>query len=553
VLGAVALVAFAVVAYAPAKPTNFRGFDEWVNVSLLSRNILDFPYANRPLCLLWGWPALRLFPDRLTGFLVFHVAWIALGGVLTFLITRRLLPGATALAFVAGALAIVWAPGDQSRICSVQMTLYSGCTFGALLATWLAVEAWSRRSPALAAGAALAGVVTILSFEATMVPLGLVPLLFLAGGGSREPRRLLVWTLAAGCLVFACALRFAAPRWTDPERVAYQGGIAADFTPGPLLDRTWRQLRRYVAPVVAPPPLERPWPFVPLSVGVFAVGFAVASRRSPERPEGQSPPRAALAAAAGLGLLWAVASLLPFVLNPETHGAERMQFIPTPGVAVLFAATAFVLASFLPARARLPAVLFLGGWIAASGVARVAALQVAWDEKSAYPDQRSSLLGITAVVPDVEPGTLVVLLGGGGWAIDVTFRQALFYLYEGRAVGHSVDALEYLYETRFESGGVRSSPRPVLEHAWQEASVLYRYDAVVVVKTVENGGVTLAETWPDELDPLPAGASYAPRARIRFGPRLPRLRILGREALARGAAPTASSSPSAGGVGAPMR
>jgi hypothetical protein len=171
--------------------------------------------------------------------------------------------------------------------------------------------------------------------------------------------------------------------------------------------------------------------------------------------------------------------------------------------------------------------LLLGGWVAASGVARIGALQVAWDKKTAYPDQRASLLGITAVVPDVQPGTLVILLGGGGWAIDVTFRHALLYLYEGRAVGHSVDAMEYLYETRFESGGVRSSPRPVLERAWQESPVLYPYDAVVVVKAAADGRVTLAETWPDELDPLPAGATYAPRARIRQGPRLPRLRILG--------------------------
>ena len=69
VLAAAALVAFAVAAYASARPTNFRGFDEWVNVSLLSRNIFDFPYANRPLCLLWSWPAARLFPDRFSGFL----------------------------------------------------------------------------------------------------------------------------------------------------------------------------------------------------------------------------------------------------------------------------------------------------------------------------------------------------------------------------------------------------------------------------------------------------------------------------------------------------
>ncbi len=533
-LAAALLVAFAVAAYAPVKPTNFRGFDEWVNVSLLSRNILDFPYANRPLCLLWGWPAVKLFPDRFSGFLFFHVAWIALGGVLTFLIVRRLLPRATALAFVAGALAIVWAPGDQSRVCPVQMTLYSGCTFGALLATWLSVEAWSRRSLALAAAAAAAAAVTIMSFEATMFPLTLVPLVLLAAGGLREPRRLAAWTLAAAFVVGGCALRFVAPRWTDPERLFYQGGIAADLTPGPLADRIRRQLRRYMAPIFQQPPLERSWPFVPLSVAVFAVGFAAASRRSPERSDGPPAPGAGVAAAAGLGLLWATASLLPFVLNPETHGAERMQFIATPGIAVLLAAVAVGCAYFSPARAPVPArarllVFFaLGGWIAASGVARIGALQAAWDEKTAYPDQRRSLLGITAVVPDVQPGTLLVLLGGGAWGIDVTFRHALHYLYEGRAVGHSVDAMPYLYETSFEREGVRSSPRPVLERVWQETEVLYPYDAVVVVRADENGRVTLADTWPEELDPLPAGATYAPRARVRLGPRLPRLRILGR-------------------------
>ena len=528
VLAAAALVAFAVAAYAPVRTTNFRGFDEWVIVSLLSRDILDFPYANRPLCLLWSWPAVLFFPDRFSGFLVVHVAWIALGGLLTFLILRRLLPGATALAFVAGALAIVWAPGDQSRICSVQMTLYSGCTFGALLATWLAVEAWLRRSVALGAAAAVAAAATVMSFEATMVPLTLVPILFVAAGGRREPRRLAAWTLAAACVVGGSALRFVAPRWTDPERVAYQGGIAADFTPGPLADRMWRQLRRYVAPVFQQPPSERLWPFVPVSVAVFAFGLVAASRRSPNHPEGHSRSRSDLVAAAGLGLLWAVASLLPFVLNPETHGAERMQFISAPGTAVLLAAIAFAAASVLPARARPLGVLLLGGWVAASGVARIGALQVAWDKKTAYPDQRASLLGITAVAPDVEPGTLVILLGGGGWAIDVTFRHALHYLYEGRAVGHSIDAMEYLYETRFESSGVRSSPRPVLERSWRETSVLFPYASVVVVKAAEDGRVTLAETWPEELDPLPAGATYAPRARIRHGPRLPRLRILGR-------------------------
>lgn len=530
-LAVAALVAFGVVAFAPARPTNFRGFDEWVNISLLSRGVLEFPYTNRPLNNVWGLPAWRLFPDRLSGFLVVHVAWLVLGGVLTFLITRRLLPRATALAFLAGALAMVWAPGDRSRLCSVQMILHSGCTFGSLLASWLTLEAWSRRRLAPALGAVLAGALAVLSFEATLAPLGLVPLLLLVAGGAREPQRLALWTAAILGLLLAGGLRFVMPYWSDPERVSYQlGGTPPDFTPGPLLDRTRRQLRRHIAPVAERPPTEGSWPVVPVALAVFAAGLVV-SRRIRPCPEGQGgaePSRAALALAGGLGLVWAVASYLPFVINPETHGAERMEFLSTPGVAVFLAATVFGLASWLPPRARLPAAALLGGWIVAAGVARTAALQAEWDRRSAFPDQRRALLELTAVVPDVAPGTLVVLLGGGAWPLDMSFRHAVLYFYEGRAVGHAVNGLEYMYETRFESAGVRSIPRPVIQGPWRESPALYGYDAVVAIRADASDRVQLLETWPEELGPLPPGATYAPRARIRFGPRLPRLRILGK-------------------------
>jgi hypothetical protein len=531
ILAGAGLLVLAVVTFAPARATNFRGYDEWLIVSLLSRGILDFPHANRPLNLIWGLPAWAFFPDRFTGFLVFHVAWLGLGGVLTFLIARRLLRGHTDFAFLAGAFAIVWAPGDRSRLCSVQMILYSGSTFGALLATWLMLEAWSRRRLALAAGAVAAGSTAVLSYEATLAPLSLVPLLLLVSGGAREPRRLAVWTLAVVGLLAAGGLRFVMPLWTDPERIAYQAQVAPDFTPGPLAGRTLKQLRRHLAPVAQPLPTERSWPVVPIALAVFIAGVVAASRRTPRGADGQeqtSPSRAACLLAGGLGLLWAVASLLPFVLNPQTHGAERMQFLSTPGVAVLLAAIFFGVASFLSPRARLPAAALMGAWIVAGGVARTAALQVEWDAKSGYPDQRRVLIELTAAAPDVAPGTLLVVLGSGAWPLDVTFRHAVHYLYEGRAVGHGVNALEFLYETRFETAGVRSVPRPVLHGPWRESPALYAYDAIVALREDKRGRMHLLETWPTELPPLPLGATYAPRARLRLGPRLPRLRILGR-------------------------
>jgi hypothetical protein len=530
ILAAAGLLALAAVTFAPARTTNFRGYDEWLVFSLLSRGILDFPYANRPLNLIWELPAWAFFPDRLVGFLVFHVAWIGLSGVLVFLIARRLSRGATAFAFLAGAFVIVWAPSDHSRVCSVQMILYSGCTFGAVLAAWLMTEAWFRRRLIWAAGAVAAGSAAVLSFEATLAPLSLIPLLFLVGGGARERRRLAAWTMAVLGLLVAGGLRAAVPRWTHPERVAYQTQGAPDLTPGPLIGRTLKQLRRHLAPVVQLPPTERSWPVAPVALLVFAAGFGAASRRAQQGSDGQreaASSRSALVLAGGVGLLWALASYLPFALNPQMHGSERMQFLSTPGVAVLLAAGVVGVASLFSPRARLPVAGLLGAWIVAGGVMRTAALQADWDRKSAYPDQRRSLLELTSVAPDLAPGTLVLLLDSGSWALDLTFRHAVRYLYEGRAVGHAMGTTEYLYETSFETTGVRSVPWPVLNGPWGESPTLYSYDAIVALREDARGRAHLLETWPADLPALPPGANYVPRARLRLAPRLRRLMILG--------------------------
>jgi hypothetical protein len=522
-IASVFLLALAAALFSFVRPTNFGGTDEWLSFSLLSRGILEFPYANRPLNLVWGLPGWSLFPDQLVGFLVFHALWIGLGGVLVFLVIRRLLPGAEPLAFVTGALAIVWAPTDGARLCAVHMIVYSGCTFGVLLALWLTLEAWLRRRPLLAAVALAVAGVSVLSIETALAPLALVPVFLLLAGGTREPRRLAAWTLAVLSLVAAAGLRIAVPILRNPERASYQASFAEGLRTDQLIVRSFDQLRRHVTPLVRLPASGRPWPAVPIGLAVFAAGFVAVSRGSGSSRK--EPSRRQLLVMAAVGCLWALVSYLP--LAATTRRAFRTQFLSTPGVAALLAAGLMAAASFLPRRARRAGAGLLGAGVVALGVGHTAALQARLDEVSAYPGQRQILLGLTALAPDLAPGTLVVLLQGrGAWALDLAFRHAVLYLYEGRATGHVAAADPLLYETRFEAAGIRSIPRPALQGPWGEGPVLHPYNSVVAVREDAAGRLRLLETWPDDLPPLPAGASYAPRSRLRGGPPPRRLSIL---------------------------
>ena len=196
-------------------------------------------------------------------------------------------------AFLAGAFTIVWAPSDSTRLVAAHMFIYSGCTFGVLLAAWLALEAWSRRRVLLAVGGLVAATVAVLSHEAALAPLALVPLLFLAGGGRREPRRLAVAALVVFAALGALALRAALPLWTAPDRVSYQTQILkTDFRPVPLAERCLGQLRRHLRPLVENvPPGARAWPAVPLALAVFGLGLAVCARSEKTPSTHRTKPR----------------------------------------------------------------------------------------------------------------------------------------------------------------------------------------------------------------------------------------------------------------------
>jgi len=317
----------------------------------VSRGIVASPYSNRPLNYIWALPARWLFPDRLYGLLVVHALWIGLGGVLVFLLMRRLLEGALLPAFLAGTFTIAWAPSDATRLVPAHMFIYSGCTFGLLLAAWLALEAWTRRSVLLAAAAVVAAAVVVLGHEAALAPLALVPLLFVAAGGLREPRRLVVATLVVLAVLGALALRAAWPLWSHPERVAYQTHVQKiDHSPVHVAERCLGQLRRHVYPLVGGlPGGGRAWPSVPLVLVAFASGLALCLRSDPRAPAGDAgrEPRGRwlrLAGFAAGGALWALLAYLPFVASTQTRRAVRTEFLSAPGVGVLLAAAAAAVA-----------------------------------------------------------------------------------------------------------------------------------------------------------------------------------------------------------------
>ncbi|MCG6926990.1 MAG: hypothetical protein LJF30_16995 [Acidobacteria bacterium] len=510
-----ALAALGVSTFSFLRPTNFRGYDEWLIFWMLSRRLISFPYANRPFGLVWHVPAWMLAPDRLWGFQLVHAFWLTVVGVLAFLIVRRLLPGHPDLAFLGGALAIAWMPSEETRIATVQMIQYSGCTAGALLATWLLLEAGHRRSRVLLLAAATVATITALSFEATLPVLGMGAGLLLLGSTRAEARRRLPW--AAGWLVLTAALGLRAilPVVTHLESLGYQLGGSSSLRPARgVLRHTGIQLRYHLHPLTDFRVAELAEPAVWLAVVLFVAGLVVATRGQREEPRG-APARGAIALAGLLGLGHAVLAYLPFLLTRGVRGPVRTEFLSAAGIGVLIAAVVVLVASLAPPRARLVVVATLGAWVVAGGTGRTIAMQREWDA-SLYANQRSTLQQIGAMAPGLQPHTLVILMQSGHtWFYSFTFSKAVEYLYADAARGWAPGADPFLLEARLEPDAVWWEPDIATRRPWRQDVERYRHEEVVVFGEDDAGRVRMLDTWPADLGPLPPGARYAPRSRIR--------------------------------------
>ena len=527
-LAALTLAGVWATQFALIAPTNFTRTDEWLYVSLTSRGIVDCPHMQRPLALLWALPG-ALLPHRFIGFHLTDGLYVLLAGGLVFLLAWRL-SGDVLLALHAGVFALVWAPRDMNRLLTVQATVAAGPTFATLLAFVLLVESWVRRHVVLLVLAGVVAFVTVRSYEATAALMLGGPLLVLWLAGPRS-RRGWIWAGAfGGVVVFAVALTALFLR--RPE-ASYQFALGFDPRPGAVLRRLALQFGLHLLPLVAPPPALAT-AAVGVAVAVFALGYAFVAtsyRRGDAGNRHVEPPdRRRLAGLAVLGALLAALGYLPFCLLASIQSATRTQFLSGPGIALLLAAIAALVGSFLRGLGRLVGVGLLGAWVVAFGTGNTVAMQDLWTGMSSYPAQTGLLRQLTARAPDVRPHTLVVLLDEGqAFPAVFTFRHAIGYLYDQRAAGVVWGASDYLYSYAFDAEGVRLEPWPAIRKAWRDEPARYGYDEVVVARAGRDRRFALVRDWPAELPALPPSARYDPEARIvRGGAPVPAQGILSR-------------------------
>ncbi len=515
--------------YAGVRPTNFGGSDEWLLIDLSSRGILDFPYANRPLVLLWTTIAARSWPDDIRAFWLFNGLYLCGAAGLTGLLARRLWPDVAPLAPLASVFAAVWAPLDALRLSGVLSCGYAGFTLSTMAALVLFVESWARRRYDLLALGALLGFVGARGVE-SVIPVLLIAPLLVVEDGRREGRRLARWTLLwYGGVAFELGL---ALRPLLAGAPSYQGGaLGLDPHPIRVLSRLGQLLGMQATPLVTSSPGELLTPAVPLAVGAFLAFAAAAWGVDAGSPPGRSVSRRAAVRALLLGLLLASAAHAGLALTASVKTPSRTQILSAPGFGLALAGAFVLLGSLLPRRRARVGALALGAWVVAVGTGRTVALQGEWDRfRGVFPEQRQTLRDLVREAPGLEPGTLVVLLDESPvWPMSLSFRHAVAYLYPGQALGLVPDAPDFLYPWSFTPGGIAIWPWPEIRAAWDEKPSLHPWETLMVTRRSGSGRLEILRQWPaGALPPLPAGARYAPFDRIVEGAPPPSRRILGR-------------------------
>lgn len=513
-LGLAAVVGVFWIGYAGVRPTNFGGADEWLLIDLSSRGVLDFPYANRPLVLLWTTIAAQTWPHDLRAYWLFNGLYLCGAAWLTTVLTRRLLPGSSGLALLAGVFATVWAPLDGLRLSGVLSCGYAGFTLCTMAALTLFLESWHRRRLDLLVLGAVLGFVAARGVESVIPILLLAPVLLL-GDAVRERQRAFKWLalwLSVVALELALALR---PLLAGIP--SYQGGaLGVDPAPFRVLVRLVRLLGMQAAPLVTTSPAELLTPAVPLAVAAFVL-LAVAGIMERGGPADPVTSRTAATRAMGLGLLLAAAGHAGLALSASVSTPARTQILSGPGFGLALAGAVVALSSVLPQRLARAGVLALGAWVVAVGTGRTVALQGEWDSfRSIFAEQHRTLSDLVRRAPGFTPGTLVVLLDGGRiWPMSFTFRHAVAYLYAGQAEGLVSDGADMLYPWSFTPEGVLITPWATIRRAWDVEPSFYPWSTLVVVRASGSGALELLGGWPEGvLPPLPPGATYSPLERI---------------------------------------
>lgn len=508
------------VGYSQVRPTNFGGADEWLLIELASRGVVDFPYANRPLVLLWTAVAAHAWPDDLRAFWLFNGLYLVGAGWLTGLLTRRLFPDVPALALLAGVFAAVWAPLDGLRLSGVLSCGYAGFTLCTMAALTLFLESWHRRRLDLLLVAAALGFVAARGVESVIPVLLVAPALLWKVPPSERPRAFkwmgIWWAVVALELVLAVwPMLSGAP--------SYQGGaLGLDAAPHRVAGRLLQLLGMQAAPLVSTAVGELASSLVALAAVAFALpALVLLGRRA--GPVTHGADRRAAVHALVLGLLLAGAAHGGLALSRTISTPARTQILSGPGFALALAAAVVLVGSWLPGRASRLGIVMLGTWVVAVGTGRTVAQQGEWDAfRSVFAPQHRTLTDLVEAAPGLAPGTLVVVVGGEEvWPLGFTFRHAVSHLYPDQAVGLVPGGADMLYPWTVAPEGFVVTPWPTIRDPWGVEPSFHPWSSLVVVRVSDGGALEIVEEWPTgELPPLPEGARYAPRDRIdRDGPR----------------------------------
>ncbi len=500
--------------FAWVRPTNFGGIDEWLLLSLFTKGILGMPTSHRPLVFLWYYPAAALAPNHLWAYHLVQALYLSACGWFTYLLARRLLPGSPFLAFLTGVFTLVWLPTDGTRLATVATIAYPACVSMIVLAMLLLLESYRRGSIPLLGGAVALAAVCLRSYEGVAGLAACAPVVLWLGGG--RGRRLWIWVGAWELPVLVSLAFVAWPVLVPGLEGSYQASVLGlDRGPLSILVRLAGFYYQHLSPLVISPPGSLASVAVPVAVVASVAGCGLVWRLGGGKPLG-SEPRRLLLGAALVGLLFAGAGYGPFALSSGIEGPHRVQLFGAPGIGLLLASSIGLVCTGLRPRWRPACALALVSWIVAAGTGATVALQEFWDYWSYYPAQARMLRGLTTRVPDVAPGTLVILAEPGWvWPAGFTFRHAVELFYDGRATGLAWRAQDLLYTTRFEPDGIRCEPIPPIRKGWGETTTMHDYDETIVVRPTGSGGVRVLDEWPDMLPPLPPGALYEPAARIR--------------------------------------
>jgi len=528
VLGGLAVVALLLNQFLRVSATNFGGADEWLFLSLNSKGVLNFPYSNRPLTLFFAQPATWLAPASFTGYWILHTTYLALAGVVVLFLVRRLVPGDPVLAYLAGALAVSWAPLDMGRLATVQVSVNAGVAACALVALLLYVESWARGRTDLLVIACVLVFVASRSYEGILGLLAGAPLLLPFVDEPARPSGRRRWLLAWAAVIAAALALAALPYLTGRTGSLYQTQVMGlDLHPLRYGARLLRQYFFLSGPLFRPGPSSLLHGAPAVAALIFLAG-AVAAGLLPSRPEAARPRRLAALAGAFLALTGLAVGLL--VVSPSIDTPTRTQVFAGAAFGIFLAASLRLATLALGPLARTFLVGAAAAYVVALGAAHTVAMQAEWNRISFYPAQRAALRDLVRRAPSLKPHTLVLLVDEAGvWPFGFTFRHAVSYVYGGRAVGHVLGADQFLYQLNLRPDGLESVPWPVIRGPWREEPSRHGFDEVVAFRLTPDRALVLVEEWGGRLPPLPESAGYAPALRIEADkPPLPQASVLER-------------------------